>query len=68
MNNPTFVDEENIPIVNQDEDYEDDYRTPGTSRVNETSFMGPDATETTSTLRLIQKLKRDKSHCTGTLT
>ena len=60
MDNPTFVDEENIPMVNQDKDYEDNYRRPCTSRVDETSFMGPDATETTSTLRLRQKLKRDK--------
>ena len=60
MDNPTFVDEENNPMVNQDKDYEDNYRRPCTSRVDETSFMGPDATKTTSTLRLRQKLKRDK--------
>ena len=54
-----FVKEENIPMINQDEDYEDDYRTPG--RVDETSFIEPDANEATSTLRLRQKLKRDKS-------
>ena len=46
-------------MINQDEDYEDDYRTPG--RVDETSFIEPDATEATATLRLRQKLKRDKS-------
>ena len=49
MDNPRFVDEETAPLV--DEDY-DDYNTPNTSRVDETSFMEPDTTETTSTLRL----------------
>ena len=35
--------------------------TPNASRVDETSFMEePDATEPTSTLRLRQKVKRDK--------
>ena len=34
MDNPTFVDEETIPLV-QDEDY-DDYSTPNTSRIDET--------------------------------
>ena len=59
MDNPTFIDEEDIPMVHQDEVY-DDYRTPDTSRVDETSFIEPDATEATSTLRLRQKVKRDK--------
>ena len=53
MDNLTLADEEDIPMVHQDEDC-DDYRTPNTSRVDETS------TEATSTLRLRQKLKRDK--------
>ena len=44
-------------MVHQDEDY-DNYVTPDTSRVDETSFI--DTTEETSTLRLRQKLKRDK--------
>ena len=59
MENP-FVDEENIPLI-QDEDY-DNYSTPNTTlgRVDETSFAVPDTTEATSTLRLRQKLKRDK--------
>ena len=57
MDNPRFVDEETIPLV-QDEDY-DDYETPNTSRI-EKSFTVPDTTEATSTLRLRQKLKRDK--------
>ena len=52
MHNPRFVDEETIPLV-QDEDY-DDYNTPNTSRVDESSFTEPDATETTSTLQFIQ--------------
>ena len=58
MDNPRFVDEETIPLV-QDEDY-DDYRTPDLSRVDETSFTEPDTTEVTSTLQLRQKVKRDK--------
>ena len=55
MDNPTFVDEEDIPLINNDDDY-----TPDTSRVNETSFTVPDTVEQTSTLHLRQKLKCDK--------
>ena len=55
---PRFVDGETIPLV-QDKDY-DDYNTPDTGRVDETSFTEPDTTEATSTLQLRQKLKRDK--------
>ena len=40
MDNPRFVYEEAIPLV-QDEDY-DDYNTSNTSRVNETSFTEHD--------------------------
>ena len=58
MDNPVFVDEEDIPLVHQDDDY-DDYETPNTSRI-ETSFTVPDTTEATSTLILRQKVKRDK--------
>ena len=58
MDNSKFVDEETIPLV-QDEDY-DDYKTPDTSRVGETSFAEPDATEATSILRLRQKVQQDK--------
>ena len=54
-----FVHEEDIPMVHQDEDY-DDYNTPNTSRVDETSFTEPDTSEAISTVRLRQKLKRDK--------
>ena len=60
MDNPTFIDEENIPLVHQNEDY-GDYRTPNTSRIDETLFTVPNTQEeATSTLRLRQKLKRDK--------
>ena len=52
MDNPRFVDEETIPLV-QDEDY-DDYNT---SRIDETSFTEPDTTKATSTLQLRQKSK-----------
>ena len=47
MDNPRFIDEEDIPLVHQDKDY-DDYNTPNTSRVDETSFIEPDVTEATS--------------------
>ena len=52
MDNPVFVDEEDIPMFHQDDDY-DDYSTTDTSRVGDT-------TEATSTLQLRQKVKRDK--------
>ena len=60
MNNPVFADDENIPLVQDKEDY-DYYNTPGTRRVDDkTSFKEHDTTEPTSTLRLRQKVKRDK--------
>ena len=60
MENLSFIDEENIPLVNQDhkEYYDERYDTPNTNRIEETSFT--DTTEGTSTLRLRQSLKRDK--------
>ena len=58
MDNPRFVDEKEIPLVHQD--HYDDYNTPNTSRVDDTSFMELATTEATSTLRLTQKVKRDK--------
>ena len=54
MDNPVFVDEETIGMVHQDEDY-GDYNTLNTSRIDETSFMEPDTTKATSTLRLREK-------------
>ena len=59
MDNPTFVNEEDIPMAYQDEDY-DDYNTQNTSRIDEMSLTVADTTEATSTLRLRQKVKRDK--------
>ena len=50
MDNPSFVYEETIPLV-QDEDY-DNYCIPNAIRVDETSFMEPDTTEATSIIRL----------------
>ena len=47
-------------MIHQDEEDYDDYNTPGTSRIDEISFTVPDTTETTSTLRLRQKVKQDK--------
>ena len=58
MDNLASVDEENIPLVHEnDEDY-DDYNTPDTSMEDKTSFT--DTTEGTSILQLRQKVKRDK--------
>ena len=59
MDNPRFTDEEDIPLVRQDQDY-DNYKTPDTSRIDETLFTVPDTIEATSTLQLRQKVKRDK--------
>ena len=50
MDNPTFVDEESTPLV-QDEDY-DNYGTPNTSKIDVASFTVPDTSEVTLTLRL----------------
>ena len=52
MDNPTFVDKEDIPLVHQDEEDDDynNYNTPNASKVDETSFIEPDATEAKSTL------------------
>ena len=58
MDNPRFVDEETIPLA-QDGDY-DNYNAPDTSRVDETSFTEPYATEATLTLQLRKKVKRYK--------
>ena len=58
MDKPRFIEEETIPLV-QDEDYYD-YGTPNTSRVDATSFTGPDTTEAISTLQLQQKVKWDR--------
>ena len=55
MDNLRIVDQETITLV-QDEDYDDD-NTPNTSRVDETSFTGPEATDATSKR---QKVKQDK--------
>ena len=58
MDNPRFLDEETIPLF-QDEDY-GNYSTPNTSKVDETSFSELATTQATSTLQLNQKVKRDK--------
>ena len=60
MDNPRYIDKETIPLVHQDKDY-DDYNIPNTSRIEETSFIEPDATEATSTLQLRQRVKRGKN-------
>ena len=56
MDNPRFIDKESTPLVHQDEDC-DEYNTPDTSRIEETSFIEPNATEATSTLQLRKKGK-----------
>ena len=50
MDSLRFVDEETIPL---DEDY-DDYNTQDTRRVDKTSFIEPDTTETTSTVQTLE--------------
>ena len=57
MDNLAFIDENDISMV-QDEDGQ--YDTSNTSRVDETSFTVPDATEATSMVHLKQKVNRDK--------
>ena len=47
-------------IYQDEEDYDGRCDTPDTSRIDETSFIEHDTTEPTSTLRLRQKVKRDK--------
>ena len=60
MDNPRFVDDENIPLAEEkDIDY-DDYNTANTSRLDETSFAMPSFTEKETTLRLRQKEKQDQ--------
>ena len=58
MEDPTFIDEEDIPMVNKDEEDDYDYRTPNTNRMDDTSFT-VDTTEATST-QLRQKVKQYK--------
>ena len=60
MDNPRFVDDENIPLVHDEDIDYDDYNTPNTSRVDKTSFTMPGSTEKETTLRLRQKVKQDK--------
>ena len=62
MDNPVFVNEEDIPMIHQDKENDDydNYNTLNSSKIDETSFMEPNITEATSTLRLRQKVKRDK--------
>ena len=63
MDNPRFIDGEDIPLIYQnddDDDDDDDYNTPDSSRIEEISFIEPDTTKATSTLQLKQKVKRDK--------
>ena len=50
IDNPTFIDEESTPLV-QDKDY-DNYGTPNTSKIDVASFTVPDTSEVTLTLRL----------------
>ena len=59
MDNPTFISEEDIQMVHQDDDDYDDYNKPDTRRVK-LLFIEHDTTEPISTLQLRQKVKRDK--------
>ena len=55
IDKPTFINKEDIPLINQDEDY-DDYSAPP-NRVDETAFMVLDASQATSTLQAKTKTK-----------
>ena len=59
MDNPRFVNDENIALVHDEDINYGDYNTPNTSRLHETLYTIPGSTakETTSTLRLKQKVK-----------
>lgn len=68
MENPIAVDNGNIPLVTRhsndcddDNDY-DDYSTPNTSRVDQTTFTTTGSTDrqSTSTLQFRKIVKRDK--------
>ena len=56
IDNPIFVDEENIPLIHRDKDY-DDYNIPKTSKVEEISSTEPETEETTSTFTIKAKSK-----------
>ena len=43
--------DEDTPMIHQNDDYAN-HNTPNASRIDETSFIGPDTTEATPTLRL----------------
>ena len=57
-----FLNDENIVLVHDEDINYDDYDTPNTSRLDETSLTMPGSTkkEATSALRLKQKVKWDK--------
>ena len=59
MENPIFVVDKNIPLVDDHKDF-DAYNTSNTSVIQETTFKDPDTTETAPAVRLRQKVKRDK--------
>lgn len=57
MDNPAFIDDKNIPLVQEEDIDYDDYNTPNTSKVDEPSFTNPGTTERTSTFSINTKLK-----------
>ena len=60
MDNPRFIDEETIALVHQEED-RDEYNTPNTSRIEESSFIEPEATAATLALQLWKRVKRSEN-------
>ena len=56
MDNARFVDDEKIPLVHDKDINYDDYYTPNTSRVDETSFTMPGSTDKDTILRLRPKV------------
>ena len=56
MDNPRFVDEETIPLVQEDK--YDNYSTPNTSKVYEKSFTGLDTTEASFLIKAKSKTRQ----------
>ena len=62
MDNPIFVDDENIQLVHDEDIDYDDYNTPNTSKVDKTSFTMPGSTDKETHLTVKTKSKTRKPH------
>ena len=62
MDNPTFVHDEDIPLINDDDDYDEEesrYDTPDSSRIEETSFTEQPAVRLRQRNRLLRNYLED---------